>query len=179
MRNFGEQLYSNYLTYAASLLRKCTKLYNNTAITINNNLAADFKKYATNSNISEIEDIYKREFPEKLHYKETISKIAILSQIFSREFVDYMQYNHEEALLSQMFNGQFKDNSDLKSVYEQVNLPLRNRLQQVFDDDLKRLKHLPATGRILIESYDEAMARFKLKHEREYRFVTNPLRETK
>jgi hypothetical protein len=47
----------------------------------------------------------------------------------------------------------------------------------LFNDDLKRIKTLPYYGRILIESYDEAMERFKLKQERGYRFVANPYRE--
>jgi hypothetical protein len=42
---------------------------------------------------------------------------------------------------------------------------------------LDRLKYFPPTGRILIESYDEAIDRFKLKMERPYRFVANPNRE--
>ena len=51
-------------------------------------------------------------------------------------------------------------------------------MQKLFDDDIGRLKYFPATGRILIESYDEAMDRFKLKMERPYRFIANPERET-
>lgn len=36
---------------------------------------------------------------------------------------------------------------------------------------------MPATGRSLIESYDNAMKRFDLKLKRGYRYVANPVRE--
>lgn len=50
-------------------------------------------------------------------------------------------------------------------------------MQRVFDDDISRLKYMPASGRNLIESYDSAMARFELKQQRQYRFITSPTRE--
>jgi hypothetical protein len=77
-----------------------------------------------------------------------------------------------------LFKGKFKDRSNLKSQFQKINGPFRAKLQQLFDDDIGRLKYFPPTGRILIESYDEAMERFKLKMERPYRFIANPERET-
>jgi hypothetical protein len=59
-----------------------------------------------------------------------------------------------------------------------LNQPYRSKLQKLFDEDVERLKYFPPKGRILIESYDEAIDRFKLKMERQYRFVANPYRET-
>ncbi len=58
----ADLLYAKELTYQASLLRKCTKLYKDTAILTHNYLVEKLKKYAMNPDIEEFDEIYKRDF---------------------------------------------------------------------------------------------------------------------
>ena len=59
---YTEPLYDKELMYQASILRKCTKLYKETALTIHNLLVDKLKEKALNPDTLEIEDIFKREF---------------------------------------------------------------------------------------------------------------------
>ncbi len=178
MKMFTDQLYGRQLTYSASLLRKCSKVYKETVITAENHLVKDLKQHAMNTDILEIEDIFPREFFEKQNYSETVKKLSIISQIFNKELLHYLHYNHGQEIQQQLFGGQFKDQlQPLISSYEKFNEPQRSRLQQLYDDDIDRLMLLPASGRMFIESLDQATERFKLKMERPYRFLANPNRE--
>lgn len=56
-----------------------------------------------------------------------------------------------------LFNGKFKDKTGFNAQFQRINAPYRTKLQKLFDDDIGRLKYFPPTGRILIESYDEAI----------------------
>ena len=60
MKDFMDDLYSPYLTFTASLLRKCAKLYKDTAITIHNLLVHRLKQIAINPDIQEIDQIFTR-----------------------------------------------------------------------------------------------------------------------
>lgn len=60
MGRHGELLYGKHMTYSSSLLRKCAKLYKDTSITIDNQLAKLLRKYAVDPNTPEIEDIFPR-----------------------------------------------------------------------------------------------------------------------
>jgi hypothetical protein len=79
--------------------------------------------------------------------------------------------------MQKLFNGQFKDKFNVSQKYKEHNEAQRNRLQQLFDSDIEQLRHIPATGRIFLETFEDATKRFDLKMERAYRFVANPVRE--
>ena len=79
-----------------------------------------------------------------------------------------------------MWDGKFKD-QDLQNIdemYFAANLKYRERLQQLYLDDMKKLRHLIPTGRLFIETFDECQDRFtQVKLKKDYRFVTHPNRE--
>ncbi len=85
MKDNGDALYTNHIEYSASMLRKCAKLYKDTAITINDDLVSLLKQQSLNPSTKEIEDIFPRKFPDKQNYQETVRKLAILTHIFDRE----------------------------------------------------------------------------------------------
>ena len=72
-------LYDKVLTYKASLLRKCTKLYKETAITVNDLTVHKIKQRAMNSQIMEIEPL-----------DDVLEKLAMLTHIMNREFQQYL-----------------------------------------------------------------------------------------
>lgn len=110
--------------YSASLLRKCAKVYKDTVLTVENHLVKEIKAYALDPDILEIEDIFPREFPEKQNFKDTMKKLSIISQLYSRELVDYLSYNQGQGILSQLFGGQFaNENVNFEAAYEKHNLP--------------------------------------------------------
>lgn len=79
MKKFVNQIYGSQLTYSASLLRKCAKIYKETAITIDNYLVKSLKEYSLDPNIAEIEDVFPRVFDEQMNYDETLKKLSIIS----------------------------------------------------------------------------------------------------
>jgi hypothetical protein len=52
-------------------------------------------------------------------------------------------------------------------------------LRKLYVDDIKRLKEVRPSGRLFLETYEESMDRFKLKEQKQYRFVAHPFRESK
>lgn len=88
MQSHADLLYDRRMNYQASLLRKCTKLYKETAICVNNLLVGKVKERAMNPDIKEFDEIYKLEFSERKDqpFKEVMEKLTILTHIFSREF---------------------------------------------------------------------------------------------
>lgn len=56
----GKLIYNNFTNYSASLLRKVTKLYKQTAIVVENELVDIVKEKALNPDIAEIDEIFKR-----------------------------------------------------------------------------------------------------------------------
>jgi hypothetical protein len=85
MKNYTDKLYGNQITYSASILRKCAKLYKETTITIDNHLVHALKKQALNPETNEIDQIFNRDFSENMDYDQTVKKLAILSHIYNRE----------------------------------------------------------------------------------------------
>ena len=84
-------LYDKVLTYKASLLRTCTKLYKETAITVNDLTVHKIKQRAMNSQIMEIEEIFPREFDNELEpLDDVLEKLAMLTHIMNREFQQYL-----------------------------------------------------------------------------------------
>jgi hypothetical protein len=55
-----DEIYSKSLTYQASFLRKCTKIYKETSMTMHNFLVDDVKKKAMNPSIEEFDEIFTR-----------------------------------------------------------------------------------------------------------------------
>ena len=80
-----------------------------------------------------------------------------------------------------MWHGAFADTevsqSELKQIFLKVNQPYREKLSALFEEELTRVKDMPPQGRSYIESYPDSMKRFELKMTRNYRFITNPIRE--
>lgn len=64
MKDNTDKLYGGHLQYSASILRKCSKLYKDTAITINEHLVKKLKQYSLDPDTKEIEEVFPREFPE-------------------------------------------------------------------------------------------------------------------
>ena len=95
--------------YSAGMLRKCAKLYKETAITVDNHLVKPIKKQALDPDTLDIEEIFSRDFNEEMDFQKTLKKLSILSHIYNRELQLYLQNNQGQALLECMFNGKFKD----------------------------------------------------------------------
>lgn len=74
------------------MLRKCTKLYKENAFVICNEFVDEIKKRAMNPEIEEFDEIFKREFYEenKPPFFEVLEKLTILTHIFDREFLNYL-----------------------------------------------------------------------------------------
>lgn len=108
-----------------------------------------------------------------------------MTHIFSREFQDITNLNQAEdkpsELLNLLWNGRFADElpseASLQRLFLEKNASYREILMSAYSDELRRVKNMPAQGRSYIESYPNAMKRFELKMERNYRFITNPIRE--
>lgn len=60
MNLYHKSLYKDQITYQASLLRKCTKLYKETVLLIHNLLVDSIKEAAMNSEIEEFDEIFTR-----------------------------------------------------------------------------------------------------------------------
>ena len=70
-----------------------------------------------------------------------------------------------------MFGGRYSGERNIKQRFLARNQKYRELLLKVFEEDLKRLKTLPGTGRGFIEDYKSMTKRFDLKLTRQYRFV--------
>lgn len=57
---FSDKLFNGLLTYQASLLRKCTKLYKETALIVNSLLVDKIKEKASDPDIKELDEIFSR-----------------------------------------------------------------------------------------------------------------------
>ena len=62
-----------------------------------------------------------------------------------------------------MFGGRYRGERNIKQRFLARNQKYRELLLKVFDDDLKRLKTLPASGRVIIEDFKAMTKRFDLK----------------
>lgn len=80
--------------------------------------------------------------------------MAILTHLYSREmqnFVNFNQVEHKESELVQtLWNGAYsKDQSplsekELHALFYRVNQPYREKLNNLFDTELRRVKDMPA-----------------------------------
>ena len=70
-----------------------------------------------------------------------------------------------------MFGGRYSGERNIKQRFLARKQKYRELLLKVFEEDLKRLKTLPGTGRGIIEDYKSMTKRFDLKLTRQYRFV--------
>ena len=57
---FSDKLFNGLLTYQASLLRKCTKLYKETSLIVNSLLVDKIKEKANDPDIKELDEIFSR-----------------------------------------------------------------------------------------------------------------------
>lgn len=106
--------------------------------------------------------------------------MCILNHIFSRDIEGYMGGIQAKTLISQMWEGRFRNEGNLWDRYQTANQKYRDILTGAYCKDLKRLKYVHASGRDAIETYKEAVDRFEdKKFLRDYRFVAHPLRETR
>ena len=62
MAESQDVLYDKLADYQASLLRKCTKLYKETALVANDLLVENIKERAKNADIREFDEIFTRDF---------------------------------------------------------------------------------------------------------------------
>lgn len=83
------------------------------------------KDKAINSEIPEFEEIFKRKYDPNLNFEELLEKMVILTHIVSREFQLYIDHGNCETFLEEMWNGQFKHESNLEERFYQKNLPYR------------------------------------------------------
>ena len=129
MTEHSDLLYDKRINYQASLLRKCTKLYKQTAISVENNLVAQVYARAENPDIEEFDEIYKRDFTDKKgqSFQEVLEKLTILTHIYNREFQIYLEHGHHETLFQQMFGGVFADlaRNSCKEDFYKLNQPYR------------------------------------------------------
>jgi len=97
-----------------------------------------------------------------------------------------MSFNDNEhkssELIKLLWNGAYvnqgvQTEAELSQTFQRVNQPYRERLISFFEDELRRVKDMPAQGRSFIESFPDCMLRIEPKLKRNYRFITNPIKE--
>ncbi len=54
----------------------------------------------------------------------------------------------------------------MNAIFEKQNQKYKQRLNEVFEQDQKRYKYQPASGRLFVETYDEVHERFDKKFKR-------------
>jgi hypothetical protein len=75
-------------------------------------------------------------------------------------------------LKNHLWDGRFSDQDiDLRSKFDELNQPYRQKLSDLYFNDLKRMAYDTApTGRLYIEPFEALDKRFDLKLQKEYRF---------
>lgn len=101
----------------------------------------------------------------------------MLNHLYERDIEQYMYYGQEKALFTNLFDGRFKNETEIKARYEMANQKYRLKLRKLYLDDLARLRNVEPSGRLFIETYERAQQRFDLKWKRDYRFIAHPKRE--
>lgn len=79
--------------------------------------------------------------------------MAILTHLYSREMQNFVNFNQEEHkksdLVQTLWNGAYSNNQtlsekELHALFYRVNQPYREKLNNLFDTELRRVKDMPA-----------------------------------
>ena len=104
-------------------MRKCTKLYDKTALIVNNLLVDSVQEMAEDSELKEFDEIFRQgQFEKKESVEDLMTKVSLLTHMFSREFQMYIHYNHGDELMKQLWNGVYYDEDvDYEELYLECN----------------------------------------------------------
>ena len=100
----------------------------------------------------DMDSIYSREYDlDGSSLEEQLEKLAILTHIYSREFQTFTMTNQDQnkssELLKNLWHGAYAkghSEADLFSMVERVNAPYRDKLVSLYEDELRRVKDMPA-----------------------------------